>query len=181
MTILASTTLAQTQINETPTTQKGFMIGIGLGAGVLSLKTNTISQAAFSTTLPNIKVGYRFNKSVAILALLPGATYIYLGKTRGFEALMVAAQYWVQNRWWILCGGGLTFDAPAFYTVKDPKTAGFYTGFPAMTIATGYEIWHRKHFSLDLHYRMFYGTSHLPNKGLREGISNMLLFGFNWK
>ena len=120
------------------------------------------------------------NKRLALFALLPGSNYKYNEKDRGFEGVLIAGQYWLKNSWWILGGTGLTFDAPAFYTVKDPKTAGFYTGVPACTLATGYEVWHRKHFALDLQYRIFIGKANLPNSGQREGISNMFIVGFNW-
>ncbi|NJK98245.1 MAG: hypothetical protein HC905_28040 [Bacteroidales bacterium] len=77
-------------------------------------------------------------------------------------------------------GTGLTFDAPAFYTVKDPSSAAFYTGIPAFTFSTGYEIWHKGRFTLDLQYRIFLGKSSLPNSGQREGVSNTFIVGFNW-
>lgn len=178
--ILANSTLAQTNLNKMPVERKGFIIGIGLGAGALTLNTNDTTKVAFSTTLPNIKVGYMLNKRLALLALLPGANYKYNGKARGFEGVTVAGQYWLKDNWWVLGGTGLTFDAPAFYTVKDPKTAGFYTGAPAFTFATGYEIWHKGRFSLDLQYRIFLGMSNLPKSGQREGVSNMFIVGFNW-
>ena len=179
MIFLSLNTFSQTN-NKKTVERKGFIIGVGLGAGALSLNLNDTSKISFSTTIPNIKVGYMINKRLALLALLPGANYKYRGEDRGFEALTIAGQYWLKDNWWILGGTGLTFDAPAFYTVKDPKTAQFYTGLPAMTFATGYEVWHKGKFALDLQYRIFKGKSNLPNNLNREGISNMLILGFNW-
>lgn len=80
----------------------------------------------------------------------------------------------------MLGGTGLTFNAPAFYTVKELQTAGFYSGIPAFSFATGYEVWQKGRFALDLQYRIFLGKSDLSNDGHRAGISNMLNFGFNW-
>jgi hypothetical protein len=180
LTIMANYTFAQVDLNNKPIERKGFVIGLGLGAGALTLNTNDTTNVSFSTTLPNLKIGYMVNQRLALLALLPGANYKYNGKDRGFEGLIIAGQYWVKNNWWVLGGTGLTFDAPAFYTVKDPKTAEFNTGFPALTFATGYEVWHKGRFALDLQYRIFLGKSNLPNNGQREGISNMFIFGFNW-
>lgn len=180
LTIMVNYTFAQTNLDKKPFDRKGFVIGLGLGAGALTLNTNDTTKVGFSTTFPNIKVGYMLSKRLALLALLPGANYKYYGKDRGFEGITIAAQYWLKDKWWVLGGTGLTFDAPAFYTVKDPKTAGFYTGFPAFTFATGYEVWRKGRFALDLQYRIFLGKSNLPNNGQREGMSNMFIVGFNW-
>jgi hypothetical protein len=178
--IIVNYSFAQTNTGKLQIERKGFVFGVGLGAGSLSLNNNDTASTKFSTTLPNIKVGYMLNSRLALLALLPGANYNYNGKDRGFEAVIISGQYWVKDNWWVLGGTGITFDAPAFYTVKDIKTADFYTGFPALTFATGYEVWHRKRFALDLQYRVFYGKSNLSNGGQREGISNMFIVGFNW-
>ena len=178
--IISNYSFGQTNLDKQTIERKGFVIGLGLGAGVLSLNSNDTLNVSFSKTLPNIKVGYMVNKRLALLALLPGANYKYDGKDRGFEGFIIAGQYWIKGNLWVLCGTGLTFDAPAFYTVKDPKTAGFYTGIPAFSFATGYEVWHKGRFALDLQYRIFLGKSNLPNNGQREGISNMFIVGFNW-
>jgi len=180
LTLLTINSFAQTNLEKKPIERIGFVIGVGFGAGALKLNTNDTTKVAFSTTLPNIKVGFMASKRLALFVLLPGANYKYNGKDRGFEAITIAGQYWLKDKWWILGGTGLVFDAPAFYTVKDPKTAGFYTGFPALTFATGYEVWHKGRFALDLQYRVFMGKSNLPNSGQREGVSNMFIVGFNW-
>ncbi len=178
--LFKASTFAQKQVEKKAIDRKGVIVGLGLGAGTLTLNTHDTTQVSFSTTIPNIKVGYMVNENIAILALLPGANYKYNKKDRGFEAFIIGSQYWFQNNWWVLGGVGLTFDAPAFYTVKDPKTAGFYTGFPAYTFATGFEVWHKGRFALDIQYRFFKGKSNLPNNGHREGFSNMFIVGFNW-
>jgi hypothetical protein len=178
--IMANFTIAQSNAEKKLFERKGFIFGVGLGAGALTLNTNDTTKVSFSTTLPNIKVGYMINKKLALLTLLPGANYKYNGKDRGFEGVIIAGQYWLKHNWWLLSGTGLTFDAPAFYTVKDPKTAGFYTGVPAFTFATGYEIWHKGRFAIDLQYRLFLGKSKVSYNGYREGVSNMFIVGFNW-
>jgi hypothetical protein len=160
--------------------RKGFIVGLGIGAGTLTLNKNDSSHTSFSTTIPNIKFGYMLNKRLALLVMLPGSNYKYIGKDRGFEGFILSAQYWAKDNWWVLGGTGITFDAPAFYTVKDPKTAGFYTGIPAFSFATGYEVWKKGRFALDLQYRIYMGQSQLPNNQVRTGVSNMLIIGFNW-
>ena len=178
--LCANIAWAQNNTDRKQAERHGFVFGVGLGAGALSLNTNDSNKIHFSTSLPNIKLGYMLNKRLALLALLPGANYTYNGKNRSFEALIFAGQYWLKDNWWLLGGTGFTFDAPAFYTVKDPKTAEFYSGLPAFTLATAYEVWHKGRFALDLQYRIFLGKSNLPNSGQREGISNMFIIGFNW-
>ncbi len=178
--IFSNCAFAQSTIEANPVERSGFSIGLGVGAGGLRLKTNDTINNSFSTTLPNIKVGYMVNTRLELLVMLPGANYKYQGKARGFEGVILAGQYWIKDNWWVLGGVGLTFDAPAFYTVKDPKTAGFYTGFPAISVGTGYEIWHKRRFSLDVQYRFFLGTADLLAHEQRKGMSNMLILGFNW-
>jgi len=178
--ILANFTFAQNTIEEKSFERKGFIFGLGMGVGSLSLNTNDTLSNSITATLPNIKIGYMLNNRFALLALLPGANYKYKEKDRGFEGFLLSGQYWVKNNWWVLGGAGLTFDAPAFYTVDDPKTAEFYAGVSALTFSTGYEVWHKGKFALDLQYRLFYGKSSIANNGFREGVSNMLIVGFNW-
>ncbi len=178
--VFSNVVFAQTTLDKNLIERNGFVFGVGTGGGVLTLNTNDTIQTTFSATLPNIKVGYMINQKVALLALFPGATYKYNGKDRGFEGIMIGAQYWLKEKWWMLGGAGLTFDAPAFYTVRDPQKAGFYIGVPALTFSTGYEVWRKGRFAIDLQYRIFVGKSNLPNKNYREGISNIFMVGFNW-
>ncbi len=178
--MLAFNLFAQNNNVDNTLERKGFIFGLGIGGGALNLNTNDTTELTFSTTLPNIKVGYMLNSRLAICALLPGAVYKYNETDRGFEAIMIAGQYWLKDQWWVLGAAGLTFDAPAFYTIKDPTQASFYTGFPSLSISMGYEIWHKGRFSLDLQYRLFYGKSKIGDNGQRTGVANMFIVGFNW-
>jgi len=70
--------------------RKGIVFGLGCGAGSLSLSHETgENSTAFSFSIPNIKVGYMINNRLALYALLPGATYKYEDKDRGFEGILV--------------------------------------------------------------------------------------------
>lgn len=178
--VVANMVFAQGSIEKTPFERKGFLIGFGLGAGTLTLNHNDTIQTSFSATLPNIKFGWMISNRIALQAILPGATYKYGGKDRGFEGIIISGQYWLKDKWWLMGGTGVTFDAPAFYTVQSPNSAGFYTGIPAFTFATGYEVWRKDKFALDVQYRVFLGQSSLSNNQQRQGISNMFIIGFNW-
>lgn len=159
---------------------RGFSFGISAGVGTLKLNTNDTLNTSFTTSLPNFKIGYHLNKRWSVHLLLPGATYKYQGKDRGFEAYLLAGQYWIKKGWWILGGAGLTFDAPAFYTVKNPMKAKFHTGIPALSAATGYEVWQKGKRRVDLQYRLFMGQADLPNTGFRKGLSQVVMLGLNW-
>lgn len=167
---------AQTPI---PFERTGFSYGAGVGIGSLRLNTNDTLSSAFTSTLPNIRIAYQLHPDLAVGVLLPGAIYSYQGKDRGFEAVLLTGQYWFRDRWWVLGGAGMTLDAPAFYTVSDPSEADFHTGFPALTVAVGYELWQNDGWVMDLQYRFFFGKAALPNGGERSGSSNMLSLGIN--
>lgn len=159
--------------------RKGFVFGVGVGGGTLLVKDANINKTFSSPTLPNFKIGYMVNQKLEAILYLPGGVYQLAGKDRGFEAFQLGAQYWLHNKWWAMAAAGPTFDAPAFYTVKEPSKAKFYTGFPSLSVSTGYEIWRRGRFALDVQYRFFYGKSNVEGAH-REGVSNMILLGFNW-
>lgn len=178
--LLGGVSGAFAQNNTQTMDRKGFLIGFGIGAGALHLQTNDTITNRFSTTIPNLKLGWVLNSKIAVEGLLTRASYRYQDKDRGFESLQLAVQYWPNEQWWLLAGTGVTFDLPAFYTLKKLDTTNFYTGLPSLSLAAGYELYHRGKFALDLQYRFFYGRSNLPDDGYRKGFSNMLIVGFNW-
>lgn len=168
------------QEREKPFERKGFTFGFSTGAGALTLSVNDSTQTRFAVSLPNLKAGYVINKKLALQILLPGSTYKYNHKSRGFEGVVVTGQYWLKDRWWVMAGAGLTLDAPAFWTIKEFREADFNTGFPALTFATGYEFWRKGNFALDIQYRIYAGQANLPDGGRRQGVSNTFNLGFNW-
>lgn len=161
--------------------KKGFTYGVGIGAGAIRTNTNDTVKTSFAATLPNIKIGYLFNEKFALNLLLPGHLYKHEGKYRGFEGIVLNGQYWVQDKWWVLGGTGLTMDFPAFWrAVKNNDSSDFHTGFPALTFGTGYEIYRKGKFALDIQYRLYNGRVNLENDGKRRGTAHMLVLGFNW-
>lgn len=176
--LLSTATVASlAQINPD---RKGWSFGLAIGGGQLHLNTNDTIQNAFTATLPNLKIGYMLSPRFGMFLTLPGATYSYRNISRGFEGAVVTGQYWLKDRWWVMGGLGLTFDAQAFYTVKDPAKAKFYTGFPAATMGFGYEVYRKGRLVVDLQYRCFIGSSDLSNGGARHGVANVLMIGVNW-
>ncbi|MCB0847875.1 MAG: hypothetical protein KDE26_31695, partial [Bacteroidetes bacterium] len=70
LTILVNYSFAQTNLDSNPTERKGFVFGFGLGRSVSTLNTNDTIQTSFTSTMPNIKVGYMLNPRFALLALV---------------------------------------------------------------------------------------------------------------
>jgi len=168
---------------ETTNNRNGWIFGTAVGASVLHLSTSGLpTEIAPSISFPNFKIGKMITKRTAILLYLPGSIYTYKGvgrqRDRGFEGIIPAAQYWVTPRWWVLGGVGLTLDAPAFYDIKGEDEHKFYFG-PSVLAATGYELWRKGNFALDLQVRMHYGYSIIP-EGKRTGMAGTTLVGFNW-
>jgi hypothetical protein len=159
--------------------RKGFTFGLSAGAGILSMKTNGTEHTSFAATLPNFRIGYMIHNRLAIQMLQPGSPYRHENKDRVFEAFLLSAQYWVKDRIWVSGGAGMTFDAPAFWTLPGLKNPEFNIGFPAFAIAAGYEIKRWKNFTADIQYRFFYGKADLPDNGHRTGFSHMISVGLN--
>lgn len=182
LSIMTNLLIAQTPSSPTTKAKSGLSFGLALGAGTLSLKSSksTETNIGFSVSLPNIKIGYSFSDRFTGYLALPGATYKFEDKDRGYEAIMLSGQYWLIPKWWISMGSGITFDAPAFYAVENFEEAKFYTGTPAFSFGTGYEILKNDNFTIDLQYRIFMGQSNVSDTTKREGVANMIMIGFNW-
>ncbi len=160
--------------------RSGLTFGTSIGAGVLHLSSQNSAENKFVSSFPNLRIGYLLNNRLAFQLLIPGSIYSDLGETRANEGICISTQYWLKNKWWILGGIGIGMDAPAFWTVTDPSNADFNFGFPALTTATGYELWRKKNFVLDIQYRIFAGEVDLEDGTRRKGISNIISLGFNW-
>lgn len=163
--------------------RKGFIFGVSVGTATTRLTTAALpTQKQSSFSLPNIKVGTMLTPRTALILYLPGSIYSYKEsgrvRDRGFEGIIPSLQYWVKDRWWLLGGAGLTLDAPAFYDIKDETERKFYFG-PSVVLGTGYEVWRKGRFALDIQSRVHYGTANVP-QGKKEGLAFNFLLGFSW-
>lgn len=172
--------MSQESGNANQHSKQGFNFGIGIGYGLISGTMNDSSFTQGSASLPNIKIGYMIKENLSLQLVLPGATYAQNDSPRGFEGVLLSAQWWPKNKWWIQGAAGMTFDAPAFWTVENPSEAQFFTGFPALSFGTGFEIIQRRKFTLDAQYRIFYGQTNRHDTRELRGMSNMIIIGFNW-
>ncbi|MCS7037827.1 MAG: hypothetical protein RMJ33_01085 [Saprospiraceae bacterium] len=163
---------------QTPATyRKGFTFGFSAGIGALHLTTDAQTQRMTTGSFPNLRIGYWLGPRLLAQILLPGAIYVQNDKHRGFEGILLSAQYWPAERWWLLAGGGLALDAPAFWTIDDPSKADFRWGTGA-ALSTGYEIWRRRNSSLDIFYRFYTGRAGAGDEA-KKGVAHHIGIGFN--
>jgi hypothetical protein len=181
--LISSFILPLLAFGQQPFERKGFIFGTAFGGGAIALSSDLIGEdAQFGGTFPNLKSGAMVSPKTAVVLLLPGTVYRYKWgereRDRGFEGFFPSVQYWVKDRWWLLGGTGLGMDAPAFYDIKDASERKFYFG-PAAVVGTGYELWRRGRFALDLQGRAQFGSIATP-EGQRKGMAFSLLVGVNW-
>ena len=182
-TILLFSLLSMQGFSQANFSQKGFLFGVAAGVGPLYLRTTNGSLNSTATSLgpsiPNFKIGWSFTERFSMYLHTPGVVYQANGSDRGLEAIAIGGQYRALNRWWVMGATGLTFDAPAFYTVKKFDANAFQFGAPAIILGTGFDVWQGKRAAIDVEYRFFYAKSEQEN-GYRQGIHNALLLGLTW-
>ncbi len=176
--LLGSTLTGQTSAPSPTAYRKGFTFGFSAGMGTLQLTTDAQTQRMTSGSFPNLRIGYWLHPRLTAQLLLPGAIYAQNDKHRGFEGILLSAQYWPTERWWLLAGAGLALDAPAFWTIDDPAQADFHWGIGA-ALATGYEVWRKRNFSLDILYRLYTGRAG-SGEDSRKGLAQHIGVGLNW-
>ncbi len=163
--------------------REGFVIGFGIGGGVISVSDSNqevpFDKASGGISLPNLKIGWMLSERMALLATFPGMIYEYEGRDRSFEAFIPSLQYWPSSRWWVNGGIGLAMDFPAFYEVDDFKDEDWNFGC-AVAAGTGYEIVQKKNFALDIQSKIHLGRAFLGNDQHRDGAAFTLGLGFNW-
>lgn len=164
--------------------RKGFIFGAAAGGSYLSLTTTgTEAQRLGTASFPNFKLGWMVTPRAAVALLLPGSIYVSKGdgreRDRGFEGIIPSFQYWAKDRWWVLGGAGLTLDAPAFYDIETPEERKFYFG-PSVVFSTGYEVYRRKRFALDIQARIHAGRAAIQNGWKRDGLALTVGVGLNW-
>ncbi len=181
--LILSVSVAHAQDVAFNASHQKFFFGTAIGASAIGMEDPfNATTHSIGLSFPNFKIGYSLNSKLVLGLYLPGSIYTYKGpgrsRERGFEGIIPFAQFWPYNRYWIMAGAGLTFDAPAFYDIKNESEADFYFG-PSVLVATGYEIWQKRKFALDLQTKIHLGFSSLP-EGRRNAAAFSLAIGFNW-
>ena len=176
------TILAYGQNETNQIEREGFVIGFGIGGGVISISDSDqeipFDEGQGGGSFPNLKLGWMVNDRLAILGMYAGMGYEYEDKDRSFDAFMPSVQYWVKDRWWVNAGAGLAMDFPAIYenNIKDEDwNFGGAVGF-----STGYELVQKKNFALDLQTQLQMGWANLDNGKNRDVVMLSIGIGFNW-
>ena len=181
--VFALCTLISYGQNETNQIErKGFVIGFGIGGGVISISDSDqevpFDKAQGGGSFPNLKLGWMVNDRLAILGMYSGMSYEYEDKDRSFDAFMPSVQYWVKDRWWVNAGAGLAMDFPAFYEDNIEDEDWNFGG--AVAFSTGYELVQKKNFALDLQTQLQMGWTNLDNDRDRDVVVLSIGLGFNW-
>lgn len=181
--LVSSTSYAQNTNSETTTVGDGFIIEFVVGGGIISLEdsagiqTFDKSQGAF--VFPDLKLGYMLNDKLAITAAMPGNIYEFQDNDRNFGGFIPSVQYWVKDRWWIHGGIGLAIDSPALYDIKDDVNDDWNFGCAVMA-STGYEIYKKKNFALNVQSKLVLGRTSLEGDMHRDAVIFNIGLGFSW-
>ncbi|MFY0713014.1 hypothetical protein J1D01_05005 [Seonamhaeicola sp. NFXS20] len=168
--------------NLNTTSRQGFMFEFSLGAGVISLEDSAglqsfdDSQGAF--TFPDFKFGYLLNDKLALTVSMPGMIYDVADFDRHFGGFVPSVQYWVKDCWWIHGGVGLALDSPALYDIKDGNKDWNFGC--AVMASSGYEIYKKKNFALNIQSNVFMGRAFLDGDAHRDAVTFNLGLGFSW-
>jgi hypothetical protein len=181
--LLSSITYAQNTDSETTTLRDGFIFEFVVGGGIISLEDSagiqTFDKSQGTFSFPDLKFGYMLNERLAITVSMPGNIFEFQGNDRHFGGFIPSLQYWVKDRWWINGGIGLAIDSPALYDIKDNVNDDWNFGCAVMA-STGYEIYKKKNFALNVQSKLVLGRAFLDGDAHRDAVIFNVGLGFSW-
>ncbi|MDC6388443.1 hypothetical protein PP182_07105 [Maribacter sp. PR1] len=181
--LVSTTTYAQNTNSETTTQRDGFIFEAVVGGGIISIEDSagnqTFDKAQGTFVFPDLKLGYMLNENLAITAAMPGNIYEFQDNDRHFGGFIPSLQYWVKDRWWIHGGIGLAIDSPALYDIKDDVNDDWNFGCAVMA-STGYEIYKKKNFALNVQSKLVLGRASLDGDVKRDAVLFNIGLGFSW-
>lgn len=183
-TLISAMAFAQNNTNaQNSFNREGFMFEFGLGGGIISIEDSaglqSFDDAQGAGTFPELKFGYMLNNRLAVTVSAPGMIYTINDNDRHFGGIIPAVQYWVKDRWWIHSGAGLAIDSPALYDIKDNVNDDWNTGIAVM-MSTGYEVYRKNKFALNVQSKLLLGGVKLDNNIDRDAVQLSLGIGFSW-
>lgn len=186
MALILMSTLSFAQNNSTfDSTSKrdGFIFEFSLGGGVISIEDSeglqTFDKAQGAISFPELKFGYMLNDKLALTLSMPGNIYEFQDNDRHFGGFIPSVQYWVKDRWWIHGGVGLAIDSPALYDIKDNVNDDWNFGCAVMA-STGYEIYKKNNFALNVQSKLMMGRAFLEGDAHRDAVTFNIGLGFSW-
>jgi hypothetical protein len=168
---------------ETTSKRDGFIFEFSLGGGVISIEDSegiqTFDKSQGAISFPELKFGYMFNDKLALTLSMPGNIYEFQDNDRHFGGFIPSVQYWVKDRWWIHGGVGLAIDSPALYDIKDNVNDDWNFGCAVMA-STGYEIYKKNNFALNVQSKLVLGRAFLEGDAHRDAVTFNIGLGFSW-
>lgn len=181
--LVSGITGAQNTNTETTNQREGFMFEFTVGGGIISIEDSegiqTFDESQGTFVFPDIKLGYMLNEKLAITVSMPGNIYKFQDNDRNFGGLIPSVQYWVKDCWWIHGGIGLAIDSPALYDIKDNVNDDWNFGVAVMA-STGYEIYKKKNFALNVQSKLVLGNVSLDGGADRDAVIFNIGLGFSW-
>ena len=182
--LISTMTIAQkNSMNKSTYQREGFMFEFGLGGGLISIEDSqslqTFDKSQRAISFPEIKVGYLLNDKLAITITLPGMIYEFQNNDRHFGGFIPSVQYWIRDRWWVQGGLGLAIDSPALYDIKDNINDDWNFGCAVMA-STGYEVYSKKNFVLNIQSKLVMGRAFLDGDIHRDAVTFNIGLGFCW-
>ena len=183
-TLISAMAFAQNNSNTQKSFDRdGFMFEFGLGGGIISIEDSAGLQSFEDTqgagTFPELKFGYMLNNRLAVTVSAPGMIYMVNDNDRHFGGIIPSVQYWVKDRWWIHGGAGLAIDSPALYDIEDTVNDDWNTGVAVM-ISSGYELFRKGKFALNVQSKLLLGGVKLNNNIDRDVVQFSVGIGFSW-
>jgi hypothetical protein len=181
--LIPSITYAQNTNQESTTHRDGFIFEFLAGGGLISIEDSegiqTFDKSQGTFVFPDLKFGYMLNEDLAITISMPGNIYEFQDNDRHFGGFIPSVQYWVKDKWWIHGGIGLAIDAPALYDIKDEVNDDWNFGCAVMA-STGYEIYKKKNFALNVQSKLVLGRVFLDGDVDRDAVIFNIGLGFSW-
>jgi len=180
---VSSITYAQNTKTEKTNQREGFMFEFTVGGGIISIEDSagmqTFDKSQGTFVFPDLKLGYMLNEKLAITLSMPGNIYEFQDNDRNFGGFIPSVQYWVKDKWWIHGGVGLAIDSPALYDIKDDINDDWNFGCAVMA-STGYEIYKKKNFALNVQSKLVLGRASLDGDAHRDAVIFNVGLGFSW-
>lgn len=181
--LVSSLSYAQKTNTEKTTNRDGFIFEFVVGGGFISLEDSsgiqTFDKSQGTFVFPDLKLGYMLNDRLAITISMPGNIYEFQDNDRNFGGFIPSLQYWIKDKWWIHGGFGLAIDSPALYDIKDNVNDNWNFGHAVM-FSTGYEIYKKKNFALNVQSKLVMGRANLVGDTNRDAVLFNVGLGFSW-